>query len=185
MKDNYNDHIKTVKKAIHGNEGAFETLLQQESKKLYYVAMSYMHHKEDALDAVQETACQAYLSIHQVKKPKYFSTWLVKILIRECYKLLKKKQRTVPFEEELIEEKFSKEFPVNTREVRLAEALGRLDHSQQTAILLFYYHDFPIKQIAEVMEKPEGTIKTYLHRGKLALKKQMERGDGGHEEWAR
>ncbi|SFM18302.1 sigma-70 family RNA polymerase sigma factor [Salibacterium qingdaonense] len=174
-----------VQQAMDGEEEAFESLLQSESEKLYFIAMSYVQNKDDALDAIQEAACQAFLSIHQLKKPEFFSTWLVRILIRECYKILKKTQKTVPFEEEKFEEKMADSFKGTTRrEARLAEAVDKLEHSQQTAILLFYYHDLPIKQIAEVMEKPEGTVKTYLRRGKDRLKKQIERGECRNEEWA-
>ena len=50
--------------------------------------------------------------------------------------------------------------------IDLSDAIQLLNHSQQMAIILFYYHDLPIKEISEVMEKPVSTIKTYLHRGK-------------------
>jgi RNA polymerase sigma-70 factor (ECF subfamily) len=59
--------------------------------------------------------------------------------------------------------------------IDLSEAIQRLNHSQQMAIILFYYHDLPIKEISEVMEKPVSTIKTYLHRGKKQLKRELER----------
>lgn len=85
--------IYTVKKAIQGDLEALESLLFLEEKMLYYKALSYVDAKEDALDAIQETAYNVILLIHQLKKPEYFSTWLCRILIHECYKLLKQRKR--------------------------------------------------------------------------------------------
>ncbi|UUI03718.1 hypothetical protein NP439_03205 [Oceanobacillus jeddahense] len=55
--------------------------------------------KQDALDAIQETSCKAFLSIGQLRNPEYFSTWLFRILIRECYQLLKDRKQIIPYEE--------------------------------------------------------------------------------------
>ena len=56
----------------------------------------------------------------------------------------------------------------------LTNAISALNHDYQTVIILFYYHDLAISSIAETMDKPEGTIKTYLHRAKKELKKVLE-----------
>src|SRR5690625_2107062 len=72
--------IEIVKKAIKGDAQALETLLLLEQNMLYYKALSYVSTKEDALDAIQETSYHALLSIHQLRHPEYFSTWLFRIL---------------------------------------------------------------------------------------------------------
>lgn len=167
--------LSIVKQAIAGHKEAFEQLLVLEEEKLYYMALSYVGQKEDALDAIQETACKAYLGVHQLKNPAFFSTWLFRILIHECYRLLKKGQKMIPYEErELFARLHDKEHVIGDP-LDLLEAIQQLNHSQQMAIILFYYHDLPIKEIADMMEKPESTIKTYLHRGKKQLKRQLER----------
>lgn len=168
-------NIDTVKRAVAGDAQAFEQLLFLEEKKLYYKALSYVKRKEDALDAIQETACKAFLSIAQLKNPEYFSTWLFKILIRECYKLLKKRNQIIPYEEhELVRrlEHFEEKEVVSPY---LSDALRELDSSYQTSIILFYYHDLSIQEISEIMEKPVGTIKTYLRRARKKLKSSIER----------
>jgi RNA polymerase sigma-70 factor (TIGR02954 family) len=167
--------VHTVKQAITGNKEAFEQLLCLEEEKLYYTALSYVDQKEDALDVIQETAYKAYLSIKQLKHPEFFSTWLFRILINECYQVLKKRKRIVPFEEKELLKRLNHHSTEIDNPIDLTEALSQLNYSYQTAIILYYYHDLPIKQISEVMEKPVGTIKTYLHRGKKQLKDELER----------
>lgn len=167
--------IAIVKQAIAGNKEAFEQLLILEEEKLFYTALSYVGQKEDALDAIQEAACKAYLSVHQLKQPEFFTTWLFRILIHECYRLLKKGQKMIPYEESELLNRLQHEENVIVNPINVPEAIKQLNHSQQMAIILFYYHDLPLKEISEVMDKPVSTIKTYLHRGKKQLKRQLER----------
>ena len=61
-----------------------------------------MRNKEDALDVLQEATYKAYISIHQLNSPAYFSTWLVKILIRTAYKELEQKKKVIQLPEETI-----------------------------------------------------------------------------------
>ena len=167
--------IHTVKRAINGDVKAFEELLFQEEKMLYYKALSYVGKKEDALDAIQETSCKAFLSIGQLRNPEYFSTWLFRILIRECYRLLKEREQIIPYEENELLERLDRKQNKEIESFHLSEALSKLNSSYQTSIILFYYHDLSIQDISEVMEKPVGTVKTYLRRAKKKLKSELER----------
>ncbi|WP_153463734.1 MULTISPECIES: sigma-70 family RNA polymerase sigma factor [Sediminibacillus] len=167
-------HSSLVKKAIKGDEAAFETLVKNESEKLYKTAFLYVKNKEDALDVLQETIYKAFVSINQVKKPEYFYTWLTKILIHTAYELLRKRKKVV-YDENLIHHLPETEGnqDVETK-MDLLNAISYLSEQYQTVIILFYYHDLPIHQIAETMEKPENTVKTYLRRAKKELKHYLE-----------
>lgn len=173
--------ICTVKKAMKGDTQALESLLFLEERMLYYKALSYVDTKEDALDAIQETSYHALLSIHQLRNPAYFSTWLCRILIRECYKLLKQRKRIIPYEEAALWHKLETKEDKEIESTFVGEALTKLSSNYQTAIILYYYHDLSIKDIAEVMEKPTGTVKTNLRRAKKKLKKELERSYQLHE----
>lgn len=168
-------NIHTVKKAINGDAAAFEELLFLEEQMLYYKALSYVNNKQDALDAIQETSCKAFLSIGQLRNPEYFSTWLFRILIRECYQLLKERNQIIPFEENELLFRLESKQEQEIESFHLSEALSKLKASYQTSIILFYYHNLSIQDIAEVMEKPAGTIKTYLRRAKKKLRIEIER----------
>jgi RNA polymerase sigma-70 factor (TIGR02954 family) len=167
--------IHTVKRAINGDARAFEELLFLEEKNLYYKALSYVGKKEDALDAIQETSCKAFLSIGQLQNPEFFSTWLFKILIRECYKLLKNRDQIIPYEENELVKRLDRIQDKEIESFHLSDALAKLNSSYQTSIILFYYHDLPIQEISEIMDKPVGTVKTYLRRAKKKLKNDLER----------
>ncbi|OLO25262.1 RNA polymerase subunit sigma [Alkalihalophilus pseudofirmus] len=167
--------LHTVKKAINGDGEAFEELLFKEEKMLYYKALSYVGKKEEALDAIQETAYKAFLAIGQLRHPEYFSTWLFRILIRECYSLLRKRDQMIPYEESELLKRLDRKQDEVVDSFHLSEALSRLESSYQTTIVLFYYHDLSVKDISEIMEKPVGTVKTNLRRARKKLKIELER----------
>jgi RNA polymerase sigma-70 factor (ECF subfamily) len=162
---------KLIKRAVKGNKVAFEKLLVIHSDRLYRTAYLYVGNREDALDVVQETAYKAFLAVGQLNDEKYFLTWLTKILVRSAYDILKKRKRELPFEEVV-------EITPGNREksderMDLVNALSALKEDYRNAIILFYYQDLPIKEVATIMEVPENTVKTYLKRGKKQLKTKL------------
>ncbi|MGB5945914.1 sigma-70 family RNA polymerase sigma factor [Paenisporosarcina sp.] len=169
--------INLVLNAIKGDEHSFETLITQESDKLYKIAMLHVRNKEDALDVIQDTVYKAFISIGQLKNPEFFSTWLVKILMRSCYSLLKKKKKTLLPGEMALSGMLESVNQKVELDVDLPHALSKLEPHYQTVIILFYFHDLSIQSIAESLEKPEGTIKTYLRRARIELKKVIEGGN--------
>lgn len=173
MKDQNN---KLIKKAIKGNKNAFEQLIKQHYEQIYRTAFIYVHNQEDALDVVQESTYQALISIHTLKNPDYFMTWFTKIVIRCSGQFLAKKKSIVPLTEEILSSYRSENDYINEDSLLLMDALGNLKDGYRTTIILFYYYDYSIKTISEVMEIPEGTVKTFLSRGKDALKRNLERG---------
>ncbi|MGE7935049.1 sigma-70 family RNA polymerase sigma factor [Viridibacillus arvi] len=162
-----------VRAAIDGQQAAFEQLVEAEKSKLLAKAYSYVGNKEDASDIVQETLLQAFKSMHQLKEPKYFSTWLFKILIRQCFAFLRLKKRTLVVETELIQQQLIEQEQSMNYEI-VHEALSLLRKDYQTVLILFYFYDFKVQEITYLLDKPINTIKMYLHRGRIQLKKQLE-----------
>ncbi|ELK46097.1 sigma-70 family RNA polymerase sigma factor [Halobacillus litoralis] len=164
-------HKKTVKKAIKGNAEAFELLINEQREKLYKTAWLYVRNKEDALDIVQEAVTKAFVSLAQLKKPELFNAWLMKILIHTAYDVLQKKKKVVLTDDF---SNFQRKESIEVEEkIDLISAITNLDYHYRTAIILFYFHDQSIHTISEIMDKPEGTIKTYLRRAKGELKKVL------------
>ncbi len=163
-----------MKKAIQGDTKAFDLIIEQEKPRLLAKAISYVDNQEDALDIVQETCLKAYQSIYQLKEPKYFSTWLFKILIHECYAALSKRKRTLVVETEQILQQLDHVDNSPLPYDFVHEALTYIRNEYRTAIVLHYFYDFSLIQIGEMLNKPLNTIKMYLYRGRLSLKHQME-----------
>lgn len=164
--------IKIVKRAKKGNHKAFQELIEKEKVKLYKMAYVYMKNEEDALEVFQETVYKAFISIKSLKDEQYFSTWLVRILINTAFEQLKKKKRIIPMEKELLEHKIEHCQPMEKNDDLLEEVM-KLDEKYKTVLMLRFYHDYTVKQIAEVLDCPEGTVKTNIHRGIQLLRKKL------------
>jgi RNA polymerase sigma-70 factor, ECF subfamily len=162
---------KKIKKAKKGNKQAFQDLIQEEKNKLYRMAFLYVKNENDALDILQETIYKAFISIQNLKEPNYFSTWLSKILINTSLDFIKKRNRVIPFEE--VEQPKNHHQQKMEEKLDLMEAIKKLDAQYKSAIILRYYKDLTIKQIAEILECPEGTVKTNIHRGLQKLKTEL------------
>lgn len=170
------DKMTLVKKAMKRDADAFAQLLMKEERKMYYTALSYVQTKEDALDAIQETAYKAFLAVSKLREPAYFSTWIMSILIRECYRILRKRNQVIPYEESELVNKFSDEHEDIVQNLLLRESIAKLPEVYQTVVILYYYRDLTIRDISFIIGRPIGTVKTYLYRARCQLKKELERG---------
>jgi RNA polymerase sigma-70 factor (TIGR02954 family) len=176
-----NKESTLIQKAIKGNQAAFAELVKMHYEQIYRTAFLYVHNQEDALDIVQESTYQALISIHGLKNPEYFMTWFTKIVIRCSGQLLSRRKNDIPLTENILASLTAESDNINEDSLSILEALGKLKESYRTTLILFYYHDYSIKTISGVMEIPEGTVKTYLSRGKDELKKRLE-GKSSYED---
>ncbi|WP_286230888.1 sigma-70 family RNA polymerase sigma factor [Neobacillus mesonae] len=169
------DEIKLIRKAIKGNEKAFEKLLEIHSDRLYRTAYLYVGNREDALDVLQETAYKAFISVGQLRDERYFLTWVTKILIHCAYDVINKRKKETPAADNIIELIPGKREKLDEA-LDLVEAIDQLNEQQRNAIILFYYQDLSLTDVAKLMNIPVNTLKTYLSRGKSQLK-QLLGGD--------
>lgn len=162
-----------VKKAIKGDRQAFLGLIEPKKDKLYKIAYTYVKNEQDALDVIQETMFKAYTGIDKLKKPKYFDTWLTKILINVSITTLNKNKNITYLEESTIVLSYNN---VNEYEDKLdlENELDKLEKKYREVIVLRYFKDFTIKEISEILDIPLGTTKTYLYRGLESIRKSME-----------
>jgi RNA polymerase sigma-70 factor, ECF subfamily len=160
--------------AIQGDKLALQDLLKKEKEKLYRMAYTYMKNEEDALEVFQQTVLQAIESINQLREPIYFSTWLTRICINNAIAALKKKKNLVVIDsvvEQLVVNEMSEDL---AQQLDVADALSKLPEKYKTTLLLRFYQDFSVKQIANILDCPEGTVKTNIHRGLSLLKQNLK-----------
>lgn len=168
--------ILLVKKAQKGDQEAFITLVQGYEGKLYNMAYRFLKNEHDVADVLQETIIKAYQRVGQLKKPKYFNTWLTRILINECKTFLDKQNRRV--EDFAAVETLVASEGVPVGETLLEMLLAELNESYRTTLVLHYYGGFSITEISEITDEPEGTIKSRLSRGRALLKKEYLKLEG-------
>lgn len=166
------NNLKLVQKAAKGNREAFGELIVIHQEYLYRLAYLHTKNEQDALDAVQECAMRAMISMDKLREPAYFKTWITRILLNSIYQGQKKCKGHSPFEDYC---GAAPELPVSIEEkTDLYNAIDLLSPTYKTVVVLQYFVGLRIKDIAQIMDLPIGSVKGYLFRAKEALKNQLE-----------
>ena len=148
---------------------AFIREVRNAEAMLYHISKSILKNDSDCGDAVQETLLKAYEKLPMLKEEKFFRTWITRILINECTGILRKRKKVVPYEDYMDNERLSEE----NRYHHLYMAIMELPEDLRILVTLYYIEGFSQKEISEILEIPEGTIKSRLSRAREFLKIQL------------
>ncbi|MDO3413250.1 sigma-70 family RNA polymerase sigma factor [Saccharibacillus sp. CPCC 101409] len=159
-----------VLRARDGDREAFVDLMRQTEDALHGMAWSMLRKEEDVADAMQETVFKAYRSIASLRAPAFFRTWIFRILINECHTLLRGRSRTVTMADFPAAASKSSDYD----EVDMRDAVDRLEEKQRVVVILHYFEDLSIAQVAETLELTESAVKTRLMRARAALMKKFQ-----------
>ena len=159
---------RLVRKAQRGDKAAFVALIEENQLALYRAAKAILHREEDVEDAVQEAICKAFYKLSDLRQPKYFKTWLTRILINCCYDLLRQQKGLVPLEI-LPEEGVTEE----------RETLNDLGENDRLTMTLYYLNGLPIKDIAGMLNISEGAVKQRLSHGRKKFREAYEQRESG------
>lgn len=157
-----------IKKALCKDTDAFLELMDANSLAMYKVAKGILENDDDVADAVQNTILTCFEKLDTLKKPRYFKTWMIRILINECNKILNHYKKF----------NWSEEIPLigqadmSIAEFEFKEMLGRIDAPYRIILLLYYVEGFRISEIAEILDLNKNTVKTRLSRGRQQAKKE-------------
>lgn len=157
--------------AQSGDNEAFYKLMSLYSKSLYKIAYSYLESQQEALEAVQETTCRAFIKLKKLKQTKYFKTWVTKILINYCIDEVKRNKKLTKLTTEIETDNSTSEDDKFDIEI----ALNKLDSRYKEVLILKYFQDMTTQDIASVLDCPEGTVKTWLHRGLKSLRNYFKK----------
>ncbi len=171
------DEQEAIKKVQRGDMTAFEELYYTYEKKALRMAYLLTSSENMAKDIVQETFIECFLSIGQLKQTEYFRTWFYQILRRTAWRHIKKESRFICAEEdeklEDIEKIWADPYEQSDLSSFLISQIKRMDYKKQTTIILYYYNELSIKEIAKVMGCLEGTVKSRLNSARKQLKKYL------------
>lgn len=148
----------------------FAELVLESEKTLYRVSMSMLKNETDCEDAVQTAILSAYEKLDTLKNEEYFKTWLVRILINDCNRQLRTKNRIISLSE------YSEDVPAisNDRDIDVKMALEHLPVKILDVIVLYYMEDFSVKEISHILQIPGGTVKSRLSKSRKLLEISME-----------
>ncbi|MBO5054932.1 MAG: sigma-70 family RNA polymerase sigma factor [Eubacterium sp.] len=140
---------------------------------MFRLAYSIVLNKEDAEDVVSESILKAYSHLYELRNTKKMKAWLFQILVNESKTCLRKRKRI-----ELVDDfsKFENRVSEsdNGTSSDLLEYIYQLEDIYKEIIILYYFEQFHIREIAKILNLSEGTVKSRLFRARAELKKFLE-----------
>ena len=131
---------------LYNNTAETERLLTENYERYYRLAFKLMRNQDDALDVVQESAYRAIKDCKGVRNKDYLSTWIYRIVVNTSLDMLRRKKK-----ENITEE--LPEIPVEDQyqDLELRTVLNQLDDKSRTIILLRYFEDLKLEDIADIV----------------------------------
>jgi RNA polymerase sigma-70 factor (ECF subfamily) len=170
---------KTIIEAIcDGDHDQYRFLVERYHRGLIQHLTNLVKNQQAAEDIAQDTFIRAFEKIRLYNDSYAFSTWLYKIADNISYRHLKKTKYTsdiADLEEVLPDNAGS--LPDQTdrlfQQASVRQAVDKLPHHFQRVITMYYWEDLSYDEIADIMERPTGTVRTWLHRAKEDLRKEL------------
>ena len=178
-----------VRKVLEGDGEAYRVLVERYQERIYYLCYGFVRNREDATDLAQEAFVKAYKNLSRFQFRSKFYSWLARIASNLCIDWLRRKKvrKAEEFDEGIaakdsagvISMAHYKNDPrqslrnVQLRE-KLAEAIEALPDQQRQAIVLREIDGLAYRDIAEIMEIPEGTVMSRLYYARKKLQQALE-----------
>jgi len=132
-------------------------------ENFYRLAYSYVKNADDALDIVQESVYKAISSMDSLKNPDYLKTWFYRIVVNTSLDFLRRQKRNVAVGEEILGS-FDFGAVDSYGDFDLQRALDNLPEKYRTIVVLRYFEDLKIDEIAEILNENVNTVKTRLYK---------------------
>ena len=162
-----------VRRFLAGDRAAFSTLVERHERRVYNVAYRVLGRPEDAADATQEVFLTCLRKLRGFRGTSAFTTWLHRVTVNTCYDALRKRGREDPVEEVPARVAGA---DVAERAVAAADGhrgLARVPAEFRVVLVLHDIQGLPYEEIAEALGAPLGTVKSRLHRGRVALARAL------------
>ena len=182
-KDNniFDNYAELVAKFKDGDVSAYDELYEKTQRMVYAICLGILDNEDDAFDIMQDTYLHVYNKLHTLQDNKAFISWLKKIASNKALDLCRKRKRIVSYDDAVaVDESLQLDDDLESlpdsyiMEKTKREALNKiikesLTDVQYQTVHMHYYTELSVEEIAEIMECPEGTVKTRLKasRGKI------------------
>lgn len=179
--------LKLVKKAQQNDEQAFAMLYQETFEDAFKIAMRLCKNKQDAFDAVQDSYMQMQSSLPHLRNPESFYLWMSRIVVSKCTRIFRN-NHSYPMSHEQLDflhrTEHRKEFVPELQMDEETECTlmhmftEELSPKLREVVELVYYEQYSIEEVSQILQIPEGTIKSRLHNARKELKEKIAKFEG-------
>jgi RNA polymerase sigma-70 factor (ECF subfamily) len=170
-----------VRRYLRGDTAAFGTLVERHGQRVYNLCLRVLGNREDAADASQEAFVSALRKLGSFRGESAFTTWMHRVAVNACYDLLRRQRRQpmlrLASDDDHPEAELGPAIEDHADEVAgtadAAAALALVQPDFRVVLVMADVQDMPYEEIAKVLDVPIGTVKSRVHRGRIALAKAM------------
>lgn len=170
------EDICLIARFLDGSESAFEELFRKHQAQLFSVSLRFLGNRTEAEDAVQEAFLDIYQGLSRFKGQSSFLTWAYSITVRRCMTRMRKAARHGELSQALYESP-GKHSPDIDR-ILVQEAVDKLSDNHRIVLILKYYEQLSMQEIAEILGYGVAQVKMRLHRARNALRNLLSQTIG-------
>jgi RNA polymerase sigma factor (sigma-70 family) len=167
-----------IRAAQSGDRDALITLLREIEQHVYRTAYYILNNEQDALDAAQEALIRIYTKINSYEEKAQFKTWVQRIVTNICIDKFRRTKPSVSIDEHdmVFQDNQDVEFEVMSTYVAkdIQDAINKLPEHHRTVIVLRYLQDLSYNEIADCLDLPLNTVKSYLFRARQQLQNLLQ-----------
>ena len=162
-----------IRRFLGGDRAAFAELVERHQRRVYNLAFRMLGRDEDAADATQEVFLTCYRKLGGFRGGSAFTTWLHRVAVNTCYDALRKRSRERPAGEEVEPPPAPDLADASVTGLDVQRALLTVPQEFRAVLVLHDVQGVPYVEIAQTLGAPLGTVKSRLHRGRVALARAL------------
>lgn len=168
------DDVALVRRCLRNEPAAIQALVERYQAEVYGLCVRLLGHRHDAEDVTQEVFLRVFRSLHRWDSSRPLRPWVIGIAVNRCRTYLAQRARRpeiVDYLQDVVPGPTADDSTELVAEIRAGLAALRPEY--QTVFVLFHEQGRPYEEIAAALERPVGTIKTWLHRARLELLERL------------
>lgn len=144
-------------------------LIIESEETMYHIAKSLLYNDADCADAIQEAIVKAFVKLHTLKDDSYAKTWLIRIVMNECYAIMRKEKKIISLQDYQMNEQETESKDYSD----LYEAIFRLPEQIKLCVTLYYMEGYSVKEVAALLDTTESAVKNRLAKARGKLKEAL------------
>lgn len=172
--------VNLINEFKNGNKDSFVQIINKVQEYVYKTIYSFIGNEENSIEVFDNVIFKSYTNLHKLNHPEFFKTWIIRIAINESKNFLSKNSKVVHIDEYNMEnESFNTHNHFNIdNKIDFERALNKLNIDFKSILIMKFYMDFTFEEIANTMEKPTSTIKTWYYKALSNLKENLSISTG-------
>jgi RNA polymerase sigma factor (sigma-70 family) len=172
------EEASLVQRCLRGDASAIQALVERFQAEVFGLCVRLLHHRHDAEDVTQEVFLRVFRSLGRWDRSRPLKPWIMGIAVNRCRTWMSQRMRR-PETVEYLQDTAAGPLADDSRELatEIERAVRGLRMEYRMAFVLYHERGHPYEEIAQVLRRPVGTIKTWLHRARLQVLEHL-RGCG-------